>query len=909
MLSALALLLLAATARAQLPVTELTSIFPAGGKQASEFEVTITGNNLDEVDELIFSHPGITCQPKMAEQTEFDPGPQMMPDRFVVKIAGDVPLGVYESRAVGRFGVSNPRGFAVTNLNEVEDDGQNKSFAAARAVEPGTVVSGRVDANSIDYYKLALKKDQRVILDCVAKRLDSRMDSTLVVLDAAGSELAKSRDTMLSDAVLDFTAPADGEFTVAVYDYVYAGGNDYFYRLAIQTGPFVDFVFPPSGLGGLNEKYTVYGRNLPGGKPAEGVFVEGSQLEMVEVNIPLPGDEMSQRQLDVGALAEPRSALVDGYEYRFPGANPVRISFAREKVVAEQEPNDKAENAQKVAVPCEFVGQFYPASDQDRVEFEAKAGEVYNIEVIGHRIGLIQCDPYLIVERITKNEKGEEQVSRVTAVDDPSDRQNRIGTDFDTSTDDPSYRLEVAQDATYRISVSDNFSTTDTAADPRNVYRLTIRKGEADFRLVAIPEPEPQANQNLVPIATTVLRKGGTALMSVTVDRRDGFEGEITIGVEGLPQGVACPGAVVGGKIDKAMLVFTAEENAPAWAGAVKIYGTAQIDGKDAKRYARAGSIVWSTTNRQSILPEFRLTRDIAISVIDSETAPALVKVGDPETVYETCLGGKLEIPINIQRRGDFKLDVKLTAGGLNNDFKPKEVTLKGSESAGKLEIDINNTKILPGSYTFYLQGAVQKYKYGRNPDAIAKAEEEKKFISEATKKLNDELKKAQSDKDEAKVKELQDKLKLADTKNKDVDKKIADLKKLNTPKDVNLALVSTPIKLRIHPSAYKLTAQAPGALKQGEKIEIPVSIEKLFGFDEKVDLTLEPPKGASGFSPKNVSIDKGKSEAKIEFSAAANATPGEQTFTVRAKSRYNNFNFDETYEVEINVEAVETKK
>ena len=32
--------------------------------------------------------------------------------------------------------------------------------------------------------------------------------------------------------------------------------------------------------------------------------------------------------------------------------------------------------------------------------------------------------------------------------------------------------------------------------------------------------------------------------------------------------------------------------------------------------------------------------------------------------------------------------------------------------TGGKLEIDINNTKIKPGSYTFYLQGTAAKYKF-----------------------------------------------------------------------------------------------------------------------------------------------------------------------------------------------------
>jgi hypothetical protein len=276
-----------AIALAQLPTPQLESIFPCGAKAGSEVEVTVSGNDLDELDKIVFQHPGITSAPKMGEPLM--PGKPAKPllNQFIIKIAGDVPPGVYEARVSGRFGVSNPRTFVVSNLEEVAKVGGNNRTTNAQELKIGSVVNGRADNNGRDYYKLALKKGERVLLDCRADRIDSRMNATLVVLDSQGRELARTRDTSGGDPIIDFSAPADGEYQLMVYDFLYAGGTDYIYRLAVHQAPFIDFVFPPVGKAGASGSFTLYGRNLPGGQPA-GISIGNSPLEKLAVNIPSP---------------------------------------------------------------------------------------------------------------------------------------------------------------------------------------------------------------------------------------------------------------------------------------------------------------------------------------------------------------------------------------------------------------------------------------------------------------------------------------------------------------------------------------------------------------------------------------------------------------------------------------------
>ena len=81
---------------------------------------------------------------------------------------------------------------------------------------------------------------------------------------------------------------------------------------------------------------------------------------------------------------------------------------------------------------------------------------------------------------------------------------------------------------------------------------------------------------------------------------------------------------------------------------------------------------------------------------------------------------------------------IKLTAAGLPNEIKPKEVNLDGNTADGKFELQLNQQNIKPGTYTFYMQGETKR-KYVRNPDAVPAAEAEQKAITEMIAKLTED--------------------------------------------------------------------------------------------------------------------------------------------------------------------------
>ncbi|HMC12344.1 MAG TPA: hypothetical protein VKH44_13680, partial [Pirellulaceae bacterium] len=377
--------------------------------------------------------------------------------------------------------------------------------------------------------------------------------------------------------------------------------------------------------------------------------------------------------------------------------------------------------------------------------------------------------------------------------------------------------------------------------------------------------------------------------------------GEVAVSIEGLPAGVSSPGAVLGGGVTEGSLVLVAAEDAVAWAGPIKIVAKGRIGDREATREARYGVVVWGTANRQQQPGEFRLAPGLSLGVIDKELEPALVRIGE-DKVYETSLGGNVEIPIKITRRGDFKDSVKLVAVGLTQQMKPKDVTLDGDKGEAKFELALNQQNIRPGSYTFYMKGETKR-KYARNPDAVASAEAEQKRLDEMIKAINDEIKSATEAKDDAALKAAQEKLKAATEVKTQCDKRLDDAKKANQTKDVPIALISTPIRLRINASPLKLASEAMAqALKPGGKQELTVNVERLYGFGDQVELTLEPPSGVQGLSAQKVTLKKEESQCKLEIATADSATPGQHACTLRAKGRFNNVQVETTSTVQITV-------
>lgn len=717
------------SARAEVPSAQLYSVFPVGAQKGSAVEVVVTGAHLDKLSQLRFSHPGITAVQNGAP-AEFIQTQKRVPNQFTVTIAPEVPVGIYDVYAIGLFGISNPRRFVVSDKTEIIDSNVATAFEAAKEISVGSMISARVPKDSAVYYKFRAKAGQRLLVDCSAYRIDSRMDATLALLDAGGKEITSNRDANRRDPLIDFTVSADGDYVVKVYDYLYGGGDDYFFRLSVHQRPHIDFIVPPAGLPGSVGTYFLYGRNLPGSTVAEDVLIDGRALEKLAVEIGVPEDAESRSSLADSRHVEPVESGLDQFDYvlEAPGGNsdPRSLGFATAAVVLEQEPaNNDRNQAQKVTLPCEIAGQFYPRGDEDWYVFDGEKGDVYWIEAIAQQLGQ-SADPYVLLQRVSTDDKGVEKVTLLQELDDH--QAKRLGgreSYYGTNTDDPLHRFQVPEEGTYRILIRDLYNRS--RGDPRLVYRLSIRREQPDFRLVAVAET-PSVNGGQVFLWNNLLRRDGTVPIRVIVFRRDGFNGPIDLSVEGLPAGVTAAEVTIGSGQNAAYLLLSGGDSATDWSGVISILGKGRIGEVEVVRKVRSGGVVWGwidARNRGTF--RSRVFREIAFGVTTCEPAPVVVRLGEGRECAMSP-GGKLEIPVGIECDEGLLDDLRLQPINGSANLNVSVPTIVKSASEGVVEVSIA-TSAKPGTYTFSLK-AETRLTYRRYPQAVEIAKREKEEIS-----------------------------------------------------------------------------------------------------------------------------------------------------------------------------------
>jgi hypothetical protein len=925
----------------QVPQPKIYAVHPCGAKIGASVDVRISsGSDLDGADRLLFSHPGITAKPVTEEPNRIYPQGRAIEGRFKVSVAADVPPGIYEVRAAGYFGVTNARRFAVGDREEVLEKEPNNEPATAQEPPFGAVVNGTCDAQNYDCYKLNAKKGQRYLVEAQALRLDSRAQMVLTLLDPTGRELRRIVGTRSRDPLLDFSAEVDGPYVVRVNDLLYRGGDEYFYRLSMGTGPWIDYVDPPVLKPGADNAVTVYGRNLPGGVPAEGVMIDGRPIEKLAVTIKGP----TVGEIPVQTLMRPGDASADLVSWNLPGSNPVRLLLSEDAVVPEVEPNDTPDKAMAIQPPALVVGRFNPRGDRDWFIFEAKKGDKLWIEVVSQRLGLA-VDPQIVIQQAGEASKDLQEVDDL-ASPLPA-MQNNIEKRYRAHSDDPAILFTVPADGKYRLLVRDLFGSAQ--GDPRLFYALSVRAPKPDFRLVAFPVETSPADGKLSQV-NCIVRRGGSDRLRVIAYRREGFEGPIRIEAEGLPAGLSARAALIGAGDSSTDFIFKGAPDAPAFAGPVKIVGK----GGDISRPVRSAEVLWNVADMQKEPVVTRVTESVGVAIDEHFVAPLALQAGTGDAL-RMVRGGKLKLPVKLLKQADVKdLDkaqVKVLAGGLpgKNNEKPiaaKELTLTLAKPDGELELDITEKAPL-GALTFHLTGDVD-VSYVRNPERVKKAQDEQKRIDAVAAELAAEAKKSAEEKSkaekeaaeaqaavaklkagglaEAPVKEAEDKAKAADeakAKAIEADKKLQDLVKAadaakkewadelkkasEAAKEKKIkvwfASLSVPLEVVASPVTLKTAADAV-TIKAGEKAEVAVDVVREFGFADEVKLEMSggnvPVKVAA------VTAAGNQAQVPVVLTTDKGAKPGTYTLTLRGSLKFNAkaLTVDKTLQVTIEAPA-----
>jgi hypothetical protein len=551
-----------------------------------------------------------------------------------------------------------------------------------------------------------------------------------------------------------------------------ANGTD---LVAQRTGDTLDFVAKASG------KHTIKIHELTF-KGGPGYFYRLS-IEELPIDAPMP--------------VYPSTRSVSAFSWPPNGLSP-------------QSPTTEQEDAtfQAITLPADITGRFYPAADVDTYVFDAKQGETWWIEVASERLGR-PTDPSLVIQMEKPDKSGWSDVAELNDIASPmkpsSNGYAYDGPPFDGGSTDILGKLEIKETGRYRLLLSDLFGGT--RKDPRNIYRLIVRPAQPDFAVVSwglhMELRNGDRNALSKPLA---LRAGNTVALEVVTVRRDGFDGEIALNVDGLPQGVTAQGLKIPAGKMRGVLLLSATQDAPQGLANATITASAKIGEQTVTHPMQMAQMVWPIPDAWGEIPSPRLVSGIPVSVTTSELAPITIAPTERK-VYEAKLGEVLKIPMTHTLRSEFSgavLQLKTMGSGFEGN--PQFDVSIGAASS---EATVNLGAIKPpaGEYTIAFYGsAVAKYRY--NPLAISLVEKELKTAQEQQQKAIEQvMQKTQAVASAAVEQKAAAEAELADANKK---KQEADalvtaaqekLKRTNeqaSPRDTAEIIITEPVSIRV---------------------------------------------------------------------------------------------------------------
>lgn len=622
------------TAVAQ-PAPKLTAISPEWIQRGTTIDVTLTGENLGGVTQIIFNgdagltatnqppaapppaNPSVVVESTGGGITRAQAAPPPRDEKkLVLKVTAtaDATLSPRELRVIAPGGVSNPLNLNVGQWPEVAKRDPNTSLAEAQSVELPAVISGVLNTGAqTNHYKFKAKKGEEFVFEVDAARRGLALDSSLMVLDTNGKELARNEDAVGLDSLLFFTAPADGEFIIALRDFRYRGGGEYSYRLTAGPIPYVEALFPFGGARGKTVEVAINGRNLDG---------------------------TTKMTLDIAAKA-PRSQEIRVKTPRgYSNLIPFNVSDLNE--IMESEPNNALTNAQSVAAPLVINGRIGAAGDVDRFKFKSASDQKLVFDVSAGRFGS-KLDALLIL----------------TDTNGAVLLQND-----DAAAADARFEFDAKKDAEYVLTLRD---LTDRGGE-RFGYRLSVRPPTA----VA----GPSFTASFLPDALRLHREG-TSKIRCEVARAGGFDGPVRFAFADLPTGVFAEPIVVPNGPASGLMLLSVSKDASIGSFPIRLTATGIIAGKN-------------VTVNATPLSGDKAVRQAYVTVLD--TTPFRLELATLSASVEQGQSTTLDV-IALRREG-FANQIKLSIEGFNagreaisKSFEVGEATIKDGESVGKITL------------------------------------------------------------------------------------------------------------------------------------------------------------------------------------------------------------------------------
>lgn len=267
---------------------------------------------------------------------------------FQLSVPADAPVGIHALRVASVNGVSSPVLLMVDDLPSVADAGTNSSATSAQPLAWPVAVDGAAAALGYKFYRVTVRAGDRLAIEAVARRLGSKLDPVLRLLDLKGRELAFCDDEsgLGGDCRLAHVFAAGGDYLLELRDISHGGGSDYRFRLRVGDFPLASLPFPAAVKAGAQSPFA---------------FV-GPQVD----------------KLPTVTATAPADATRLALSAKFPGGKSsafVAALVTATSEFADAEPNDTAETATPFTLPSGLNGRFLKLKDRDFWKFEATKGQ------------------------------------------------------------------------------------------------------------------------------------------------------------------------------------------------------------------------------------------------------------------------------------------------------------------------------------------------------------------------------------------------------------------------------------------------------------------------------------------------------------------------------------------------------
>jgi hypothetical protein len=542
-------LLPASWSSAQTAYPMLMSLRPVAVQAGQAAEVTVsTRYNLYGAYQVMVSGEGVSAEvvtpenkpavAKAAEAKSADAKPEEPPkkptvDKLKLRVtaAADALPGIRDIRIATPQGVSTVAQLVVARDPVITESGANDKPAQAQSIELPAAICGAIEKNEdVDYYQFHAEAGQSMVFHVRCARLQDRIhdlqthaDPIVTLRTAAGMTLAGSDNNgYYADPVLAHRFEQEGDYLLEIRDVRYQGNQYWEYCIEANGRPLVECVHPLAVNPGKSESFEPIGHLLAADARIDWTPAAEQALGFLSAQLPLAGEP----------------------------ANPVTLIATDLPLAGESlSANDSMDDSQPLAIPGGVNGRIEREGDIDYYAFEAKKGEAYTLEIIARRAASALDSHMRLLDA-----KGKQLVLS----DDL--RLGKRG-----SSDSIIENWTAPADGKYLVEARDVHLRGGQAFP----YFLKITKSEPYFDLYLDSD-----KSQLVP--------GGCAALFVRIERKNGFAGEVQLGIERLPPGVtASCGRILEGKAVDGCIVLEAAPDAALAVSNVVVTGTANFTASD----------------------------------------------------------------------------------------------------------------------------------------------------------------------------------------------------------------------------------------------------------------------------------------------------------------------------------------